>query len=80
MSEKKSVVSGHLGASHRTGRRPAARHGLRRQRGGATDAVSATHIDVEFDQKGVVEMRIYGLQIKQDGSLSERELDHRWRR
>ncbi|WP_137145097.1 hypothetical protein [Mycolicibacterium sp. CR10] len=39
-----------------------------------------THIDVEFDPKGVVETRIYGPQIKQDGSLSERELDHRWRR
>jgi len=39
-----------------------------------------THIDVEFDPKGVVETRIYGQQIKQDGSLSERELDHRWRR
>ena len=39
-----------------------------------------THIDVEFDPKGVVETRIYGTQIKQDGSLSERELNHRWRR
>ncbi len=39
-----------------------------------------THIDVEFDPKGVVETRIYGPQIKQDGSLSERELDHRWHR
>lgn len=39
-----------------------------------------THIDVEFDPKGVVETRIYGLQIKQDGSLGQRELDHRWRR
>jgi exodeoxyribonuclease-3 len=39
-----------------------------------------THIDVEFDAKGVVETRIYGPQVKQDGSLSQRELDHRWRR
>lgn len=39
-----------------------------------------THIDVEFDRKGVVETRIYGVQIKQDGSLGQRELDHRWRR
>lgn len=39
-----------------------------------------THIDVEFDPQGVVETRIYGLQVKQDGSLGERELDHRWRR
>ncbi len=39
-----------------------------------------THIDVEFDPKGVVETRIYGPRIKQDGSLGERELDHRWRR
>lgn len=39
-----------------------------------------THIDVKFDLKGVVETRIYGLQIKQDGSLGQRELDHRWRR
>jgi exodeoxyribonuclease-3 len=39
-----------------------------------------THIDVEFDPKGLVETRIYGLQIKQDGSLGARELDHRWRR
>lgn len=39
-----------------------------------------THIDVEFDPEGVVETRIYGLQIKQDGSLGERELDHRWHR
>ena len=39
-----------------------------------------THIDVEFDPNGLVETRIYGRQINQDGSLSERELDHRWRR
>lgn len=39
-----------------------------------------THIDVEFDPKGVVETRIYGPQINQDGSVNERELDHRWRR
>ena len=39
-----------------------------------------THIDVEFDAEGLVETRIYGLQIKRDGSLSERELDPRWRR
>lgn len=39
-----------------------------------------THIDVEFDPKGVVETRIYGLHVKQDGSLGDRELDHRWRR
>ena len=39
-----------------------------------------THIDVEFDPTGVVETRIYGPQIKQDGSLGKRELDHRWRR
>lgn len=39
-----------------------------------------THIDVEFDRKGVVETRIYGLQVKQDGSVGKGELDHRWRR
>ena len=39
-----------------------------------------SHIDVEFDAKGVVETRIYGPQVKQDGSLGERLLDHRWRR
>ena len=39
-----------------------------------------THIDVEFDPKGVVETRIYGPQIKQDGSLGKGELDHRWHR
>ena len=39
-----------------------------------------THIDVEFDPKGVVETRIYGRQIKQDGSLGLGILDHRWRR
>jgi hypothetical protein len=39
-----------------------------------------THIDVEFDPEGVVEIRIYGPQVRQDDSLSERELDHRWRR
>jgi hypothetical protein len=39
-----------------------------------------THIDVEFDTKGVVETRIYGLRVKQDGSLGERLLDHRWHR
>lgn len=39
-----------------------------------------SHIDVEFDAKGVVETRIYGPQIRQDGSVGERELDHRWRR
>ncbi|MFL0176911.1 hypothetical protein [Mycobacterium sp. SMC-13] len=39
-----------------------------------------THIDVEFDPHGVVETRIYGPQVKQNGSLGERELDHRWRR
>lgn len=39
-----------------------------------------THIDVEFDAKGVVETRIYGPQLKRDGSLGEKLLDHRWRR
>jgi hypothetical protein len=39
-----------------------------------------THIDVEFDPRGVVETRIYGAKIKQDGSLGQQELDHRWRR
>ncbi len=39
-----------------------------------------THIDVEFDPKGVEETRVYGPRIKQDGSLSECELGHRWRR
>lgn len=39
-----------------------------------------THIDEEFDPKGIVETSMYGPQIKQDGSLRERELDHRWRR
>ena len=39
-----------------------------------------THIDVEFDPAGVVETRIYGRQIKQDGSLGLGILYHRWRR
>lgn len=39
-----------------------------------------THIDVEFDAKGVVETRIYGLGIKGDGAVGEREVDHRWHR
>jgi len=39
-----------------------------------------THIDVEFDFKGVVETRIYGLGIKGDGTVGEREVDHRWHR
>ncbi|MGV0636073.1 hypothetical protein ABQE69_16540 [Mycolicibacillus trivialis] len=39
-----------------------------------------THIDVEFDPKGVVETRIYGPGINRDGTLGQREFDHRWRR
>lgn len=39
-----------------------------------------THIDVEFDANGVVETRIYGLGIKRDGTVGEREVDHRWHR
>ncbi len=39
-----------------------------------------THIDVEFDPKDVVEIRIYGPQVRRDGSLGQREMDHRWRR
>jgi hypothetical protein len=39
-----------------------------------------THIDVEFDPKGVVETRIYGLGIKDDGTVGNRKLDHRWHR
>ena len=39
-----------------------------------------THIDVEFDPKGVVETRIYGLGVKGDGTVGQRELDHRWHR
>jgi len=37
-------------------------------------------IDVEFDADGIVETRIYGRQVKADGSVGERWLDHRWRR
>ena len=39
-----------------------------------------THIDVEFDLKGVVETRIYGLGIKEDGTVGKKKLDHRWHR
>jgi len=39
------------------------------------------HIDVETDANGEpVQVRIYGLEIRMDGSLGLRELDHMWRR
>lgn len=39
-----------------------------------------THILVEFDVLGVAETRIYGLGVKEDGTVGQRELDHRWYR